>query len=91
MDFDCAYTFCVPGSFHQGCISIYGSFESRCFGNDCSFSELGMMHYAALRYYPSMVAASAVYAARSTFNKTSVWNETQDAHWLLRRTVDGLC
>lgn len=43
-------------------------------------SELGMMHYATLRYCPSMLAASAVYAARSTLSKTPVWNETLKMH-----------
>ena len=43
-------------------------------------AELGMMQYAAIMYSPSMIAASAVYAARSTLNKTPVWNETLKLH-----------
>ncbi|CAJ1916022.1 unnamed protein product [Sphenostylis stenocarpa] len=43
-------------------------------------SELGMMNYATLRYCPSMVAASAVYAARCTLNKASFWSETLKLH-----------
>ncbi|CAL0310292.1 unnamed protein product [Lupinus luteus] len=43
-------------------------------------SELGMMHYATLVYCPSMVAASAVFAARCTLNKTPIWNETLQLH-----------
>ncbi|XP_019433324.1 PREDICTED: G2/mitotic-specific cyclin S13-7-like isoform X2 [Lupinus angustifolius] len=43
-------------------------------------SELGMMHYATLMYCPSMVAASAVFAARCTLNKTPIWNETLKLH-----------
>ncbi|QHO44031.1 G2/mitotic-specific cyclin [Arachis hypogaea] len=39
-------------------------------------SELGMMHYATLMYCPSMVAASAVFAARCTLNKTPLWSDT---------------
>ncbi|KAK4404727.1 G2/mitotic-specific cyclin-1 [Sesamum angolense] len=39
-------------------------------------AELGMMNYATLIYCPSMIAASAVYAARCTLNKAPVWNET---------------
>ncbi|CAJ2645408.1 unnamed protein product [Trifolium pratense] len=39
-------------------------------------SELGMMHYATLKYCPSMVSAAAVFAARCTLNKSPVWNET---------------
>nr|AAC61889.1 cyclin [Lupinus luteus]AAD31790.1 mitotic cyclin B1-3 [Lupinus luteus] len=43
-------------------------------------SELGMMHYSTLMYCPSMVAASAVFAARCTLNKTPFWNETLKLH-----------
>ncbi|CAJ2642527.1 unnamed protein product [Trifolium pratense] len=43
-------------------------------------SELGMMHYATLKYSPSMVAAAVVFAARCTLNKSPVWNETLKMH-----------
>ncbi|KAL2659532.1 hypothetical protein AAZV13_03G091700 [Glycine max] len=43
-------------------------------------SELGMMHYATLKYFPSMVAASAVFAARCTLNKAPLWTETLKLH-----------
>lgn len=43
-------------------------------------SELGMMNYATLMYCPSMVAASAVFAARCTLNKSPLWNETLKLH-----------
>ncbi|KAE9599744.1 hypothetical protein Lal_00045794 [Lupinus albus] len=43
-------------------------------------SELGMMHYSILIYCPSMIAASAVFAARCTLNKTPFWNETLKLH-----------
>ncbi|KAL2320621.1 hypothetical protein Fmac_029590 [Flemingia macrophylla] len=43
-------------------------------------SELGMMNYATLMYCPSMVAASAVFAARCTLNKAPLWNETLKVH-----------
>ncbi|CAJ1916091.1 unnamed protein product [Sphenostylis stenocarpa] len=43
-------------------------------------SELGLMHYDTLMYSPSMVAASAVFAARCTLNKTPLWNETLKLH-----------
>ncbi|KAK7274731.1 hypothetical protein RIF29_15828 [Crotalaria pallida] len=43
-------------------------------------SELGMMQYATLMYCPSMIAASAVFAARCTLNKTPIWNETLKLH-----------
>ncbi|XP_061341874.1 G2/mitotic-specific cyclin S13-7-like [Gastrolobium bilobum] len=43
--------------------------------------ELGVMHYATLvKYCPSMVAASAVFAARCTLDKSPVWNETLKLH-----------
>ncbi|KAL5546725.1 hypothetical protein UlMin_006412 [Ulmus minor] len=43
-------------------------------------AELGMMHYTTMMYCPSMVAASAVYAARCTLNKTPSWNDTLKLH-----------
>ncbi|XP_073155546.1 G2/mitotic-specific cyclin-2-like isoform X2 [Henckelia pumila] len=43
-------------------------------------AELGMMNYATLMYCPSVIAASAVYAARSTLNKMPLWNETLRKH-----------
>ncbi|KZV22483.1 hypothetical protein F511_19703 [Dorcoceras hygrometricum] len=43
-------------------------------------AELGMMNYATLVYCPSVIAASAVYAARCTLNKTPLWNETLKKH-----------
>lgn len=44
-------------------------------------AELGMMNYSStIMYCPSMIAASAVYAARCTLNKTPLWNETLKLH-----------
>ncbi|KAF4352169.1 hypothetical protein F8388_004473 [Cannabis sativa] len=43
-------------------------------------AELGMMHYATIMYCPSMIAASAVYAARCTLNVGPVWNDTLKLH-----------
>ncbi|GER51921.1 cyclin [Striga asiatica] len=43
-------------------------------------AELGMMNYTTLMYCPSMIAASAVYAARCTLNKAPFWNETLKLH-----------
>jgi hypothetical protein len=43
-------------------------------------AELGVMHYATIIYCPSMIAASAVYAARCTLKKTPAWNETLKLH-----------
>ncbi|XP_004491216.1 G2/mitotic-specific cyclin S13-7 [Cicer arietinum] len=40
-------------------------------------AELSMMHYATVSLYsPSMIAASAVYAARSTLEKSPFWTDT---------------
>ncbi|KAK9169364.1 hypothetical protein Syun_001504 [Stephania yunnanensis] len=43
-------------------------------------AELGLVHYATVMYCPSMVAASAVYVARCTLNKTPLWDETLKLH-----------
>jgi hypothetical protein len=43
-------------------------------------AELGVMHYATIIYCPSMIAASAVYAARCTLKKTPAWNKTLKLH-----------
>ncbi|KAL0435263.1 UNVERIFIED_CONTAM: G2/mitotic-specific cyclin S13-6 [Sesamum radiatum] len=44
-------------------------------------AELGLMNYSAIiPYCPSMLAASAVYAARCTLNRTPLWTETLKHH-----------
>ncbi|XP_010271918.1 PREDICTED: G2/mitotic-specific cyclin S13-7-like [Nelumbo nucifera] len=43
-------------------------------------AELGLMQYATTKYCPSMIAASAVYAARCTLNKLPLWSETLQLH-----------
>uniref|UniRef100_A0A5B7API6 Putative G2/mitotic-specific cyclin S13-7-like n=1 Tax=Davidia involucrata TaxID=16924 RepID=A0A5B7API6_DAVIN len=44
-------------------------------------AELGLMHYTtSIMYCPSMLAASAVYAARCTLNKSPIWTETLKHH-----------
>ncbi|GAA0168266.1 kinase activator [Lithospermum erythrorhizon] len=43
-------------------------------------AELGMMNYETVTYCYSMIAASAVYAARCTLNKTNAWTETLKLH-----------
>ncbi|KAH9621684.1 hypothetical protein KSS87_015227, partial [Heliosperma pusillum] len=41
------------------------------------FAELGMMNYSTtIKYPPSLLAASSVYAARSTLNSDLSWTET---------------
>lgn len=45
------------------------------------FAELGLMDYSTtIRYCPSKLAASAVYAARCTLNKAPLWTETLKHH-----------
>ncbi|KAI3868119.1 hypothetical protein MKX03_035335 [Papaver bracteatum] len=43
-------------------------------------TELGLMQYEMVKLCPSMLAASAVYAARCTLNKTPLWDETFNLH-----------
>ncbi|XP_022966120.1 G2/mitotic-specific cyclin S13-7-like [Cucurbita maxima] len=44
-------------------------------------AELGIMHYnTSIMYSPSMIAASAVYAARCTLKKAPGWDETLKLH-----------
>ncbi|CAG7890495.1 unnamed protein product [Brassica rapa] len=43
-------------------------------------AELGLMHCDALKFCPSMLAASAVYAARCFLSKTPAWTETLTFH-----------
>ncbi|KAK6923859.1 Cyclin, N-terminal [Dillenia turbinata] len=45
------------------------------------YAELGIMNYnTSIVYCPSMLAASAVYAARCTLSKTPAWSETLRLH-----------
>ncbi|KAM0011870.1 putative cyclin domain-containing protein [Helianthus debilis subsp. tardiflorus] len=44
------------------------------------YAELGMMHYGIIKFSLSMVATAAVYAARTTMNKSLVWHETLEVH-----------
>lgn len=44
-------------------------------------TDLGLMHYPTIiSCCPSMLAASAVYAARCTLNKSPIWTETLNHH-----------
>ncbi|MCL7037779.1 hypothetical protein MKW94_007406 [Papaver nudicaule] len=43
-------------------------------------AELGLMQYTMIKYCPSMLAASAVYAAHCTLKKAPLWNETLKLH-----------
>nr|XP_009393101.1 PREDICTED: G2/mitotic-specific cyclin S13-7-like [Musa acuminata subsp. malaccensis] len=45
------------------------------------FAELGLMHYSmVIKHRPSMLAASAVYAARWTLERSPRWTETLERH-----------
>ncbi|KAL6610418.1 hypothetical protein ACP70R_040387 [Stipagrostis hirtigluma subsp. patula] len=44
------------------------------------FAELALMEYRMVTFCPSMVAASAVYAARFTLRKTPLWTPTLKHH-----------
>ncbi|XP_078182504.1 G2/mitotic-specific cyclin S13-7-like isoform X2 [Carex rostrata] len=44
------------------------------------FAELGLMQYSLIQYCPSMVAASAVYAAQCTLKKSPLWTDTLERH-----------
>nr|CAA99990.1 mitotic cyclin [Sesbania rostrata] len=75
------WTLTVPTPFVFLVRFIKASVPDEALENMAHFlSELGMMHYATLMYCSSMVAASAVYAARCTLNKSPVWNETLKQH-----------
>ncbi|CAH8343981.1 unnamed protein product [Eruca vesicaria subsp. sativa] len=43
-------------------------------------AELGMMHYDTLKFCPAMLAASAVYTARCSLEKSPAWTETLKFH-----------
>ncbi|MCL7035297.1 hypothetical protein MKW94_000264 [Papaver nudicaule] len=43
-------------------------------------AELGLMQYEMMKFCPSMLAASAVYAAKLYLKKTPLWNETLEFH-----------
>nr|QYW07116.1 cyclin B1-2 [Dimocarpus longan] len=44
-------------------------------------AELGLMHYPTIvSYSPSVIAASAVYAARCTLGKSPIWTDTLKHH-----------
>ncbi|MCL7027224.1 hypothetical protein MKW94_004176 [Papaver nudicaule] len=43
-------------------------------------AELGLMQYAMIKYSPSMLAASAVYAAKLHLKITPIWNDSLELH-----------
>ncbi|XP_074584623.1 G2/mitotic-specific cyclin S13-7-like [Curcuma longa] len=44
------------------------------------FAELALTNYSMIMFCPSMVAASAVYAAQCTLNKSPLWSERLKRH-----------
>lgn len=44
------------------------------------FAELALMQYSVILYCPSMLAASAVYAALCTLKKSPLWSERLKRH-----------
>ena len=44
------------------------------------FGEMALMQYGLVAVRPSLVAASAVYAARCTLKKSPTWTETLKHH-----------
>ncbi|CAI9779551.1 unnamed protein product [Fraxinus pennsylvanica] len=72
----------IKASLPDSCASIFRlGYEPYKVENMVYFlAELGMMNYAIVMHCPSMIAASAVYAARCTLNKVPVWTETLKIH-----------
>lgn len=45
------------------------------------YAELGLVNYTTIvQYSPSMLSASAVYAARCTLKRSPLWTETLKHH-----------
>ncbi|XP_028789702.1 G2/mitotic-specific cyclin S13-7 [Neltuma alba] len=75
------WTLTVPTTYVFLVRFIKASIPDEKFENMVYFlSELGAMHYATIMYCPSMVAASAVLAARCTLNKNPTWSDTLKLH-----------
>uniref|UniRef100_A0A7N0VCB9 Cyclin C-terminal domain-containing protein n=1 Tax=Kalanchoe fedtschenkoi TaxID=63787 RepID=A0A7N0VCB9_KALFE len=72
MDTDCRHTLRLPRALHQGLIADKEMEQMAHF-----LSELAMVHYGvAVMFCPSLIATSAVYAARCTLVKTPTWDAT---------------
>lgn len=65
-----------PGEFYLFFFSFMDKMEHMVY----FFAELGLTNYVTMMFCPSMLAASAVYAARCTLNKSPVWDETLKLH-----------
>ncbi|OVA18786.1 Cyclin [Macleaya cordata] len=75
------WTLTVPTPYHFLVRFIKAAVADKEMENMAFFmAELGLLNYAMIMYCPSMLAASAVYAARSTLNQSPLWNETLKLH-----------
>ncbi|MCL7035219.1 hypothetical protein MKW94_024950 [Papaver nudicaule] len=54
-------------------------------------AELGLMQYAVIMFSPSMLATSAVYAARCILSRTPLWDETLKLHTGFRESQIKEC
>ncbi|XP_026459956.1 G2/mitotic-specific cyclin-1-like [Papaver somniferum] len=71
------WTLTVPTTYHFLVRFIKASLADQEMENMVFFlAELGLMQYAMIKYSPSMLAASAVYAAQRTLKKTPQWSKT---------------
>ncbi|KAI3927460.1 hypothetical protein MKW92_044450 [Papaver armeniacum] len=71
------WTLTVPTTYHFLVRFIKASLADQEMENMVFFlAELGLMQYAMIKYSPSMLAASSVYAAQCTLKKTPQWSKT---------------
>ncbi|KAI3845593.1 hypothetical protein MKW98_031215 [Papaver atlanticum] len=71
------WTLTVPTTYHLLVRFIKASLADQEMESMVFFlAELGLMQYAMIKYCPSMLAASAVYAAQCTLKKTPQWSKT---------------
>ncbi|KAI3993962.1 hypothetical protein MKX01_002975 [Papaver californicum] len=75
------WTLTVPTPYHFLVRFVKAAVADKEMENMTFFlAELGLMQYAMIKYCPSMLAASAVYAAQCTLKKTPLWNDTLKLH-----------
>ncbi|KAI3838226.1 hypothetical protein MKX03_025934 [Papaver bracteatum] len=75
------WNFTRPTPYHFLVRFLKAAFADKEMENMTFFlAELGLMQYAMIKYRPSMLAASAVYAAQCTLKKTPLWNDTLELH-----------
>ncbi|RZC82816.1 hypothetical protein C5167_045601 [Papaver somniferum] len=75
------WTLTVPTPYHFLVRFVKAAVADKEMENMTFFlAELGLMQYSMIKYCPSMLAASAVYAAQCTLKKTPLWNDTLKLH-----------